>query len=157
MATMRKLCTRSRRGAALVEFALILPILLMLFLGIVEFGVMMMHQLTLVQVAREGSRHASLGRPVGQIRERIVNVAGALPNHDELAMHFSYSTDEGLTYPYALSDVGSGSENNAPPGSLIKVTLDWPHHLLTGSFFSWLSDVHNNTLPLESKVVMRRE
>ena len=156
MATMRKLCTRSRRGAALVEFALILPILLMLFLGIVEFGVMMMHQLTLVQVAREGSRHASLGRPVAQIEERVLNMAGALPNHDELVMDFSYSTDEGLTYPYALGD-NAGGDNDAPAGSLIKVHLDWPHHLLTGSFFSWLSNVQNDTLPHKSNVIMRRE
>ncbi|UCH36720.1 MAG: pilus assembly protein [Armatimonadota bacterium] len=146
-----------RRGAALVEFALILPILLMLFLGIIEFGVLFLHQLTLVQVGREGSRHASLGKPVAAIEERIVNTAGALPNHDELTIDLSYSTDEGLTYPYALGDVGGGSENSAPPGTLIKVTLNWPHHLITGSFFSWLSGVQGDALPLKSEVVMRRE
>jgi Flp pilus assembly protein TadG len=148
---------RGRRGAALVEFALIVPILLMLFLGIIEFGVMMMHQLTLVQVAREGSRHASLGKPVEQIEGRMLNMAGALPNQDELAVDLAYSTDEGQTYPYALGDAGGGSENDAPPGSLIKVTLDWPHHLLTGSFFSWLSGAQGDTLPLKAEVVMRRE
>lgn len=148
---------RNRRGAALVEFALILPILLMLFLGIIEFGVMMMHELTLVQVAREGSREASLGRPVASIQERILNMAGALPNHSELQISLSYSTNQGLTYPYTLADAGGGSENSAPPGSLIKVKLNWPHHLLTGSFFSWLSNVRNNTLPLKSEIIMRRE
>jgi Flp pilus assembly protein TadG len=148
---------RGKRGAALVEFALILPILLMLFLGIIEFGVLMMHQLTLVQVAREGSRTASLGRPTPEIQTRMLNLAGALPNHDELAVNLSYSTDEGASYPYALGNVGGSSENSAPPGSLIKVTLGWPHHLLTGSFFSWMSNVQNNTLPLKSEIVMRRE
>ena len=145
-----------RRGAALVEFALILPILLMLFLGIIEFGVVMMHQLTLVQVAREGSRHASLGKPVAEIDQRMLNTAGALPNHNELTMNLRYSTDQGLTYPYVLGN-SALNENNAPAGSLIKVTLTWPHHMLTGSFFSWLTGVHNNTLPLKSEVVMRRE
>jgi Flp pilus assembly protein TadG len=152
-----KLCARSRRGAALVEFALVLPILLMLFLGIVEFGVMMMHQLTLVQVAREGSRQASLGRPLAQIQDRILNMAGVLPNHNELVSTFKYSTDQGQTYPYTLGDAAGGTQNNAPAGSLIRITLNWPHHLLTGSFFSWLSNVHNNTLPLKSDVIMRRE
>ena len=148
---------KRRRGAALVEFALIVPLLLMLFLGIVEFGVMMLHQLTLAQVAREGSRHASLGRTVAEIDTRMLNMAGALPNQNELVVDLSYSTDQGVTYPYALGDAGGGSENDAPPGGLIKVTLDWPHHLITGSFFSWLSGAQGDTLPLKAEVIMRRE
>jgi Flp pilus assembly protein TadG len=144
-------------GAALVEFALVLPLLLLLFLGIIEFGVVALHELTLAQVAREGSRHASLGRPVAQIEERILNMGGALPNPEELTIDLTYSTDQGETYPYALSDVGEGSENDAPPGSLIQVTVEWPHHLLTGSFFSWLTGAEGDRLPLRADVVMRRE
>ncbi len=140
-----------------MEFALILPILLLLVLGIMEFGVLMLHQLTLAQVAREGSRHASLGRPVEQIEERMHNMAGALPDQNELAVNLTYSTDQGASYPYTLSDAGSGSENDAPPGSLIKVKLDWPHHFLTGSFFSWLTGAQGDRMPLRSEVVMRRE
>lgn len=146
-----------RRGAALVEFALVAPLLFLLVLGIMEFGVMMMHQLTLVQVAREGSRHASLGRPVAEIEQRIVNTAGGLPDHEALQIDLSWSTDDGANYNHALGDAGGGSENNALPGSLIKVTLDWPHQLLTGSFFSWLSGAEGNTRPLRAAVVMRRE
>jgi hypothetical protein len=146
-----------KRGAALVEFAIVAPLLFLIVLGIIEFGVIMMHQLTLVQVAREGSRAASLGRPVAQIEERITNTAGALPNHDELQIDLSYSTDEGVTYPFVLGDAGGGSENGAPPGSLIKVTLDWPHHFLTGNFFSWLPRAQDDVFPLRAEVVMRRE
>ena len=142
-----------------MEFALIVPLLFLLFLGIIEFGVMMMHQLTLVQVAREGSRHASLGKPVAETEQRIINTAGALPNHEELEIDLRYSTDDGVTYPDSqiLGDAGGGSENDAPPGSLIRVTLDWPHHLITGSFFSRLSGAEGDTMPLEARVVMRRE
>lgn len=145
------------RGAALVEFALVVPLLLLLFLGIIEFGVVALHELTLVQVAREGSRHASLGRPVAEIEERILNMGGALPNPEELIINLDYSTDHGETYPYALADVGGGSENDAPPGSLVKATVQCPHHLLTGSFFSWLTGAENGCLPLKADVVMRRE
>ena len=155
---MSRLNPRNRkRGAALVEFAIVVPLLLLIVLGIIEFGVMMLHQLTLVQIAREGSRHASLGRPVTQIEQRITSTAGALPNHGELQIYLSYSTDQGLTYPYALGDAGGGSENDAPSGSLIKVALDWPHHFLTGTFFSWLSRAQGDVLPLHAEVVMRRE
>jgi hypothetical protein len=137
--------------------ALVMPLLLLLVLGILEFGVIMLHQLTLQQIAREGSRHASLGRTVEQIEQRVVNMGGALPNQNELTISLNYSTDEGQTYPYSLGDGGGGSENDAPPGSLIMVTVDWPHHLLTGSFFSWLTGAQNGRLPLKADVVMRRE
>ena len=145
-----------KRGAALVEFALVLPLLLMLVLGIIEFGVLIMHDLTLAQIAREGSRAASLGQTTTQIQTRILNFGGALPNKNEMAYTFTYSTDQGATYPYTLGDVG-GSENSAPPGSLIQVTLNWPHHLITGSFFAWLNPGNGNTVPLTVNMVMRRE
>jgi len=155
---VRKPSSRNRtRGAALVEFALIVPLLLLLVLGIIEFGVLMMHQLTLVQVAREGSRHASLGRPVAEIEQRITNTAGALPNHEALQIDLSWSSNDGQTYDQTLGDIGAGEENDALPGSLIKVTLGWPHQLITGSFFSWLSDPPADTVPLRAEVVMRRE
>ncbi len=148
---------RRTRGAALVEFALVLPLLLLLFLGILEFGVVALQELTLVQVAREGSRQASLGRSVAQIEERVLNMGGALPNPGEVAVAATYSTDDGATYPYALADVGDGSENDAPPGSLVKVIVTCPHQMLTGDFFSWLTGVSDGRLPLKAEVVMRRE
>jgi hypothetical protein len=138
-----------------VEFALILPLLLLLSLGILEFGVLMLHQLTLTQVAREGSRCAARGGTVSEIEKGMVNMAGALPNHDELGVTLTYSTDQGETYAYSLGD--QGGENDAPPGSLIKVTLNWPHHLLTGGFFSWLTGAAGERLPLRADLVMRRE
>jgi hypothetical protein len=140
---------------ALVEFAFIVMLLFMLFLGITEFGVMMFRQLTLTQVAREGSRHASLGRPVEDVQERITNTAGAL-DASAIATELKYSTDNGLTYPYVLQD-DSGGHNDAPPGSLIKVHLAYPNRLLFGSFFGFLSNVQNNTITLNTDVIMRRE
>ncbi len=45
-----------QRGAAAVEFALVLPLLLMIFAGIIEFGVMMYDQAVITNAAREGAR-----------------------------------------------------------------------------------------------------
>ena len=47
------------RGAALVEFALLLPLLLMLLLGIVSVGVAYNHQISLTHAAREAGRFAA--------------------------------------------------------------------------------------------------
>lgn len=45
-------------GQALVEFALVLPILLILLCGIVDFGWIYYNQITLNNAAREGARYA---------------------------------------------------------------------------------------------------
>lgn len=49
------------RGAAAVEFALLLPLLMLLVFGIVDFGRALNAQITLTQAAREGARMAALG------------------------------------------------------------------------------------------------
>jgi Flp pilus assembly protein TadG len=50
------------RGAAAVEFALLLPVLLLLVFGLIDFGRALNAQITLTQAAREGARLAALGQ-----------------------------------------------------------------------------------------------
>jgi Flp pilus assembly protein TadG len=49
------------RGAAAVEFALLLPLLLLIIFGTIDFGRALNAQITLTQAAREGARLASIG------------------------------------------------------------------------------------------------
>ena len=58
------------RGATAVEFALLLPLLLMVVLGIIDFGRMLNAQVTLTQAAREGARLVALGQPNVEARTR---------------------------------------------------------------------------------------
>ncbi len=51
------------RGATAVEFALVLPLLLLLVFGIIDFGRALNAQITLTQAAREGARLEALGDP----------------------------------------------------------------------------------------------
>lgn len=51
---------KKERGAAAVELAIILPLLLLLLLGIMEFGRAYNVQISLSQAAREGARHAAI-------------------------------------------------------------------------------------------------
>ena len=51
------------RGSAAVEFALVLPLLLLLVFGIIDFGRALSAQITLTQAAREGARLTALGQP----------------------------------------------------------------------------------------------
>ncbi|GAB2764900.1 TadE/TadG family type IV pilus assembly protein [Sinomonas soli] len=52
----------SERGAAAVEFAIVLPVLLVLLLGIIDFGRAFSAQQTLTYAAREGARTMALGQ-----------------------------------------------------------------------------------------------
>lgn len=49
---------RTDRGAAAVEFALLLPVLLLILAGIVDFGRAMFTQISVTNAAREGARAA---------------------------------------------------------------------------------------------------
>jgi Flp pilus assembly protein TadG len=62
---------KKRRGTALVEFALTLPLLLSLLIGIVDVAFLYNHQLMLTNAAREGARVGALGRDATQIQSAI--------------------------------------------------------------------------------------
>lgn len=61
----RTLLTRDDRGAAAVEMALIMPVLLLLIFGMIDFGRMLNAQITLTQAAREGARAQASGLAPG--------------------------------------------------------------------------------------------
>lgn len=73
---MRRWHPRDDRGATLVEFALLVPVLVMLLFGLVEFGVAYDRQQALTGAAREGARAASIGRTVSQIESRVDAATG---------------------------------------------------------------------------------
>lgn len=51
-----RLTRRKQKGAALVEFAFVLPIFLLLVFGIAEFGVALYDKAVITNAAREGAR-----------------------------------------------------------------------------------------------------
>lgn len=53
---------KSERGSALVEFALILPLLVLLLFGIIEFGLLLYNQQVLTNASREGARYGIVSR-----------------------------------------------------------------------------------------------
>ena len=61
---------RKDGGAALVEFAFIMPLLVLLLVGIVEFGWGVAQQIDVRHKARETLRLAIVDEPVGDIRDR---------------------------------------------------------------------------------------
>lgn len=66
------------RGAAAVEFALLLPLLLVLVFGIIDFGRALNAEITLTQAAREGARLDALGQTNATVVTRTQTAATGL-------------------------------------------------------------------------------
>jgi Flp pilus assembly protein TadG len=64
----------SDRGAAAVEFALLLPLLLLIVFGVIDFGRAINAQITLTQAAREGARALALGSSTYQSRAQAAAI-----------------------------------------------------------------------------------
>jgi Flp pilus assembly protein TadG len=75
----RRAATDSRdRGSVAVEFALLLPVLLLIIFGVIDFGRAINAQITLTQAAREGARLASLGYSTSAVQARAQSAATGL-------------------------------------------------------------------------------
>ena len=68
----------SERGAVAVEFALLAPVLVMLLLGIMEFGRAYNAQVTISSAAREGVRVMAIGNSPTAARTAAKNAAISL-------------------------------------------------------------------------------
>lgn len=71
-------------GASAVEFALILPLLIVLVFGIIEFGLAFSRLQGLQAAAREGGRVAAVAGDEDDVRDRIQEVAPAFVAFDDL-------------------------------------------------------------------------
>lgn len=71
-----------RRGAAVVEFAVVAPLFFLIVMGIIEFGRLAMVQQVITNAAREGARIAVLdGSTAAQVKNRVENYldGGSVP------------------------------------------------------------------------------
>jgi Flp pilus assembly protein TadG len=111
----RNLQLTSQRGQTMTEFALVLPILLMLLLAILQFGVVFNHYLTLTDAVRAGARKAAVSRRVASpsaTTEAAVRAAATDLKSSDLEVTvtstFAQSADVTVSasYPYEIKLLG---------------------------------------------------
>lgn len=106
----------SERGAAAVEFAILLPLLLMLVLGIIEFSRAYNIQVTLTNAAREGVRTMAISKDKATARTAVKKAAShlnpALLDSDIRFVDFS--------------------PNPCPPGEQMTVTINYNLSTISG-------------------------
>lgn len=146
---------RAQKGAALVEFAIVLPLLMLLLMGIMEFGMIMHDYIMLAQGAREGARTAAVGGSVRAIQNRVTEAS--LPGvRPEMVQITAFDANTGGWV--AVGDTASGTKNNVPSDGILRVTIkDYPHRMVTGRFFALLPGYENGFFKLNASLTMRRE
>lgn len=66
---------RDEKGQSLVEFSILLPLLLLLLMGILEFGLILNSYLTINNSAREGARLGVVAGSNIEIKQLINNIS----------------------------------------------------------------------------------
>ncbi|MHB9038391.1 MAG: TadE/TadG family type IV pilus assembly protein [Armatimonadota bacterium] len=153
-----------RRGAALVETAISITLLLLLLMGILEFGILYGNYLSLAEVARDACRSAALGSSTSVVRSRITEAATALGMNMTypIVSYLEYRTYDKASGTWSgwgtLGD--SGAYNNAPVSpsvdSQVRVRLVYTYVAITGTFLSSVFGEDGN-VRLTGTAVMRRE
>jgi len=69
---------KHERGSAAVEFALVLPLVLVMALAIVQVGVLVKDQIVVEEAARAGAREAAVTVDDGEVRQAAIAAAAGL-------------------------------------------------------------------------------
>jgi len=137
---------KSEKGQAMVEFALILPILLAIIGGIIDFGWVYHQQVLANNYSREAARYVSIhyndtdgvvkGNPSLAAKNQVFD---KLPGYVQNAMNSDSDPVNNFIVP-------------APAGGKISVTLEWN----TSTFMPFYSKFLNNIL-IDATTVMKLE
>jgi len=123
-----------KKGQSMVETALILPIVILILMGIIDFGLMFNKYLIINNASREGARKAAVGGTDYEIYSAVSNVTSSL--------EFSNLTI--TIYP---------NETLRKKGEEVTVTVQYRNNLITPI----VSAIVNKSLVLNSRTVMRVE
>jgi len=111
---MRRLrVRRCEKGQALVEFALVAPLLLLLLFAIVQIGIAYKNSLALADAVRAGARAAVVSGRDGAAAAAEQAVLASAPNLDQTELGDGTTVDVGATavtvkatYPYSIDLLG---------------------------------------------------
>lgn len=121
-------------GQALVELALVLPILLLLIFGCVEFGRIFGTHLLINNLARDAARYGVVGHSDSEINDLIISNSAWL-DEDNLLITIK------------------PSYNDREKGEALDVKVDYSLNLLTPV----IAEILDNPLPLSGQCIMRIE
>jgi Flp pilus assembly protein TadG len=132
---------RSQRGAAIVEFAIVLPIMLMLVFGIIDFGVSLHYRGLVGNAARDGARVGAVNPSTTAITTAARNAANITP------------ASAVLVTPECTKPGGTTCNfSNIVAGDTVVVKVEYTYTLITP-----VATLFSTTLKVQSTARMRFE
>lgn len=138
----------NNKGTAIIEFALVLPVLILLLFGIIEFSILLYDKAMITNASREGARAGivynydpdnNVNHPQDGEIETVVN---------QYCQNHLISFDESSTLATTISRTGDES------GDVLTVTVNYQYgYLILPNFVAALTGVVN----LAAETVMRME
>lgn len=133
--------TRQERAQSLVEFAMIVPIVLILVFGIIDFGMGLRAFISVSSATREAARYASIGNPPGTFTSGGTGQCNGTTNTTTVGRVCQTINGLNLTN---VNDVDvevcttatppvciAATSANMLPGSSVKVTTEYHYHYIT--------------------------
>jgi|Deesub1362A_J573_1020465.scaffolds.fasta_scaffold01161_4 Flp pilus assembly protein TadG len=125
---------KNTRGQAIVEMALLLPLIFLILAGIIEFSLMMNSYLTISHAAREGARLGTVGSTDQEIVDKVNEVASFLD-------------------PNNITVVISPQQSERMSGESITVEVQYEFPIV----IPIISDIVGEKVALKSSITMRIE
>lgn len=158
MNILKKFCKHinRRKGSAIVEFALILPLFLLVLYGMTEFGRAWFTMHIVTNASREGARKAVIqGKTNADVINTINNyLSSSGMNTADASIVIKVNNDATVNVSTATTDAN------------ISVTVSYNFQVLTGSIIPTLTSLPilggsavnwSGTIPLSNTAVMRHE
>lgn len=133
---------RRQRGVAAVEFALVLPILLLIVFGIVEFGVALYDKAVITNASREGARAGVVLKSPKATASDIQNVV------------LNYTSSHLLTFGTQRTPTITTTGQGGTFGTPLTVTVSYPYR---GLALGQLAAALSGQITLSATTVMNNE
>jgi hypothetical protein len=131
---------RKEKGQSMVEFALVLPLFLIVMFIIADFGVGFSRWLVITNAAREGARLGTVGTELSEVQDRTAATSNGLLQLSDVTVN--YQDFDGNGYP-------------ADSGDAVVVATEYDYDMITplGAFL----DLAFGSITLSSCSDMRLE
>jgi hypothetical protein len=127
---------RGQRGQSLVEFALVIPVFLLILFAIFDFGFLAFARLTLINATREGTRWAVVQADnITGIQTQLNAAGGPVRGNAGGLVQNDLTIQTPVCIPAPLKpacDFSPGGARDAESGDSIRVTTNYTYH----SFFA---------------------
>ena len=142
---------KDKRGVQLVEFAVLLPILLLLVFGIIDFGRGFFSWVIITNGAREGARAAAVGKLEDVVVDKVSNSVSGL-----YVTSVATGTCPGTQGALCITGDNVGGFPDEP----VTVTVTYNFRFIVlPNIMSWIgnSSLPNGVFPLTAESTMRLE